>query len=130
AAALVDLIADPNPVVAGQAIRWAGEAQAAASVPRLVERLRDKNLTLRFRAATALGRIGDPSSVNVLLDSLAGEAQWPRYASFTALNRVGRAHSKAWAAIVSRLSDSNSRIAEGAQFALRATYDLGLIRAL
>ncbi|HAB18007.1 MAG TPA: hypothetical protein DCE44_16350, partial [Verrucomicrobiales bacterium] len=127
---LANLVMSPDLIVARQAMRRAGEARDTRAASKLVARLRDQDPSLRFAASTALGQVAAPEAVGPLLEALGDEASWPRYAAFTALNRIGRAHSNAWPAIVRRLTDPDPRIAQGASFALRATYDLALVRAL
>jgi len=58
------------------------------AVPIVESRLRDPDPSIRFAAATALGRLADPASVGPLLQALlAPETElWPRFAQFTALH--------------------------------------------
>ncbi len=53
-------------------------------------RLRDQDASVRFRAATALGRIGDSAGVPGLIEALDEPDAFARVA-YTALNRIGRA---------------------------------------
>ena len=56
----------------------------------------DADASVRFQAATALGRIGDPQAVPGLVEALDEADLFARYAAFTALNRIGRADPTAW----------------------------------
>jgi HEAT repeat protein len=47
-----------------------GEIKDARAVPYLVEALDDKDDFVRFFAAEALGKIGDPSAVEPLMESV------------------------------------------------------------
>lgn len=124
------LIADPDAVVAGQAIRRAGEERIGAAGPALVQALGQAEPMLRFRAATALGRLASPAAIPVLQGLLADDDSWVRFAVFTALNRIGRAHPDAWPVIVRGLADANPPVAEGTSFALQTTWDEPLATAL
>src|SRR5205085_1399716 len=53
-----------------------------------------------------------------------------RFAIFTALNRIGRTQPESWPAIVSALASENQRIREGAEFAMRETYEEQLLNWL
>jgi putative heme-binding domain-containing protein len=92
--------------------------------------LADADPSVRFWAATALGRIGSAESVPALLAALAEKDLYARYAAFTALNRIGRADPAAWAAVGRGLSDPDPAVREGTAFALRETYDEKLVGVL
>jgi len=128
--ALLRLIGDPDLRVAGQASRWAGEAREEGAVLGLVKQLRSPSAVLRFRAATALGRIGSIAALGPLAESLTDENTWTRYAAFTALNRLGRGQPATWPELVHLLAQGNPRAAEAARFALQNTFDPRLAAAL
>lgn len=127
---VASLARDPDPLVARQALRLAGERRLTATLPGLLQQLGASDRSLRVRAATALGRLGDPRAVPALLAALDESDLFARYAAFHALNRIGRADSTAWPAIVAALADDRPRIAEGAALALRSTEDEALLAAL
>lgn len=127
---LVRLIADADPRVAAQAMRWAGESRVESALPALLGQLKSDSAERRFRAATALGRLSRPETVVDLQSVLADPDSWVRYAAFTALNRVGRTSPAAWNSVVRGLASPNPQVAEASAFALRATYDPALVPAL
>jgi putative membrane-bound dehydrogenase-like protein len=127
---IIAVLNDKDDTVRAQAIRQLGTRQARNAVPLLVAALEDKNRAIRFRAATALGRIGSISAAPALVWALYEKDLFTRYAVFTALNRIGRADSFAWTEIVKGLDSANTTIREGAQFALRETYDEAVVKAL
>ena len=93
-------------------------------------RLRDEDASIRFQAATALGRLGDIASVPSLLQSLDEKDYFARYAAFTALNRIGRADPAAWTAIARGLESDRPAIREGTIFAMRDTHEDVVVAAL
>lgn len=121
---------DPDPGVRRQAVRALGHGRRGEAVPDLCERLMDSEASVRFQAATALGRIGAAAAVPALLAALEETDLFARYASFTALHRIGTNTPSAWPAIVRGLTSEKERIREGTYFALRDTYDEGLLTAL
>src|SRR6266568_1811699 len=90
---------DADASVARQAIRQLGARRVREAVPLLTRLLRRSDPSIRFQAATALGRIG-------------------------------RAHPDAWPAVVAGLASESERVREGTAFALRETFDAGLVAAL
>ncbi len=121
---------EPHHELRQQAIRQLGAHGVSAAGPILRDRLHDNETSVRFEAATALGRIGESSAVAALLSTLTEPDLFARYAVFTALNHIGRQHPEAWATIAVGLSNDHERIREGAQFALRETYDVQLVKVL
>ena len=121
---------EPHHELRRQAIRQLGARGVSEAALVLRERLHDNETSVRFQAATALGRIGEASAVTALMSSLMEPDLFARYAAFTALNRIGRQHPEAWSTIAAGLSDDSERIREGAQFALRETYDVQLAKVL
>src|SRR5207302_626458 len=96
-AVILASLKDEDPSVRRQAARQLGTRAVQDAVPDLVKLLvGDPDRSVRFHAATALGRIGQPSAIDSLLASLPEPYLFTRYASFTALNRIGRAQPIAW----------------------------------
>jgi putative heme-binding domain-containing protein len=85
---------------------------------------------LRFRAATALGRIGSPTAVPALLAGLDEQDLFARYAMFKALNRIGWTDRGAWPAILKGLESDKPAVRENTTYALRNAYDEALVTAL
>jgi len=125
-AALNDKVA----TVQAQAARELGTRQAKDAVGLLIAMIDSTNAALRFRAATALGRIGDREAVWPLKQALVQKDLFARYAAFKALNRLGLSDPKAWPQIVEGLASVKPEIREGAFFATRETYSVGLVKAL
>ena len=130
--AIISLLTDQQVDVSirMQAARQLGTRKAREAIAPLTTALNDPNAAMRFRAATALGRIGDRQPVGALIDKLAEPDLFARYAVFTALNRIGAAEPAAWDTIVQALSSEDSRVREGAVFAMRNAYDQSLVSAL
>ena len=121
---------DADPVVCRQAIRQLGTRRVIEAVPALLDRLKDRDASVRFHAATALGRIGEAAAAPALLLALEEQDLFARYAIFTALHRIGTNTPSAWTAIVRGLESGSARVREGTVFALRETYDEQLLKAL
>jgi HEAT repeat protein len=67
-----------------------GALRAAAAVPQLLKALQDSGWAVRFEAARALGRIGDPAARELLERTVRYEAVAPvREAAAQALERIG-----------------------------------------
>ena len=113
-----------------QAIRQLGTRRVTDAVKPLIGRLADPEASVRFQAATALGRIASPKAAAPLLAALDEKDFFARYAVFTALNRIGRNNAAQWPAIVKGLNRRESDIREGTEFALRETYDSTLVAEL
>ena len=92
--------------------------------------LADSDPSVRFQAATALGKIDGRSEVQPLQKLLADSDAVVRYAAFTALNSVGRADPDGWRLICEGLKDSDPLIRGNTGYAFRETYDLKLVEAL
>ena len=113
-----------------QAARQLATRQVRDAVPELVPCLRDADATIRFWAATALGRIGDARAVPALSGALEQTDLFARYAAFHALTRIGQADPKAWPAIAQGLASPSSAVREGTMFALRDAYAEGAVTTL
>ena len=92
--------------------------------------LGDTDASVRFHAATVLGKIGAAPEIGPLQDRLADSDAVVRYAVFTALNHIGRAHPETWPIICNGLQHTNPVIRDNTAFALRETYDLKLVQSL
>ena len=121
---------DPSPLLRRQALRQLGSRREATAIPRIWNRLGDKDASVRFHAAAAFGRAGIPTAVPGLMDALDEPDDWVWYAVFTALNRIGCDHPEAWDEIAQGLRSEVDRVREGAAFAMRATYDARLVSAV
>src|SRR5258708_5493892 len=113
-----------------QAVRQLGTRAAKESSSILIHLLDHPDAALRFRAATALGRVGDLSAVAPLISHLAETDFFAHFALFTALNRIGRANPSAWEAIAKELGSQKTGVREGCVYAMREVYDESLIKAL
>ena len=121
-----------EPSVRRQAIRQLGQRRAKDALPELIGRLEDEDASVRFQAATALGRIADSEAIQPLETALlrGEEDEIARFAMFTALNHIGRSNPSTWSKMVPVLA---SRLPEHRDLALltfRETYDPALTRAL
>jgi putative membrane-bound dehydrogenase-like protein len=131
--ALVQLArSEPDQAVRRQAIRQLSQRRAIEAAEPLQTLVRDfgADASLRFHAATALGRIGATSAIPALAAALDQLDVFSRYAAFTALNEVGRRHPDAWAVIATGLTHTNERIRTATAYALRETHDIKLVSAL
>lgn len=117
-------------VVRRQAIRQLGTRRVRDAAPVLVGLLRDPDASIRFQAATALGRIADPAAISALQMALAEKDLFAHFAIFTALHRIGLSNPSAWPMIVAGLAHDAPAIREGTRFALRDTYVEALVSAL
>jgi glucose/arabinose dehydrogenase len=113
-----------------QAIHQLTQRQVRDAVPVLIQSVRDPNASVRFHAATALRRLGDPRAVSALLGALAERDPFVRFAVFTALNHLGRAHLDLWPRLVRALDTSDAFARESVSFGLRETFDSDLVKVL
>ena len=129
---LQNALNDKSPLVRRQAIRRVATRRDATVGPQLVQRLReDGDAAVRFHAATALGRLGDPDGLGALILAPSWEQDGSvRYAAFTAVNRIGREHPATWPWVANGLRSSVPNVREGAALALRGTYDGALVEAV
>lgn len=128
--AIIAALKDKDVTVQMQAARELGTRSVRQARDPLTALLHATNAALRFRASTALGRIGDRAAVPALMKELDQKDLFARYAAFFALRRIGLADPKAWPEIVDGLANTNAAIREGVMFAMRETYDPALARAL
>jgi putative heme-binding domain-containing protein len=128
--AILSALQDKDATVHAQAAREQGTRQAKDAAGPLIAMLDSTNDMLCFRAATALGRIGDRAAVEPLKEALAQMDLFARYAAFKALNRIGLADAAAWPQIVDGFANLKPEIREGVLFATRETYDPDLVKAL
>jgi putative heme-binding domain-containing protein len=122
--------ADKDPVMRRQSIRELGMGRVKQSLRALRDSLKDGDASVRFQAATALGRIGSLEAIPELLATLTEQDFFARYAVFTALHRIGTNSPAGWPLIVHGLQSDDPRVREGTVFALRETYDEQLVAAL
>ena len=115
-----------------QAMRQLGLRRASEARDALTALVQDSSAdaSLRFLAATALGRIGDTGAIPALAAALDQTDIFARYAAFTALNDIGRAHPESWKTVAEGLDNTNGRVREATAFALRETEDVQLIAVL
>jgi len=117
-------------LVVRQSIRFLGERRGLNSAAALVTRLEDADASIRFRAATALGRIADTNSIAALINRLTDSESFVRFAVFTALKRIGRVDQRTWPLIALGLERDDPIVRQGTLFALRETYEPRLARTL
>ncbi len=122
--------AGDDPGMIRQALRALGTSPSRDAVKPLMRQLQHPDASVRFHAATALGRVADTRAIPALITALDESDSFTRYAVFTALNHLGCSHPESWPSIVKGLNHSKPRVREGAAFALRGTYDLKLAQAL
>jgi len=127
--AIVAAMDSPDVVLRRQAIRQLGN-RTTALFARMRWAHNHDDASVRFAAATALGRMGDAANVGVLPSLLRDRDPVVRFAAFTAMNRIGRQKPQAWDYIVDRLRSENDGEREGIVFALRETYDVKLVSEL
>ena len=128
--AIIAALKDKDETVEMQAARQLGTRTVRPAASALTALLHRTNAAVRFRASTALGRIGDPAAVPALFKELDQKDLFARYAAFLALRRIGQANPKAWPRIVQGLANTNPAIRQGVEFAVRETYDPELVKAL
>lgn len=131
-AAITRSVYSLEPAVRRQAVRQLGLRRARSALAEIMGRLEDDELSVRFQATTALGRIADPAAIRSLRAVLqdVGSDDYLRFAAFTALNRIGRANPNTWSRMVSFLTHSDPTFRERAGLIFRDTYDPQLISAL
>ena len=107
-AELLGDLRDPDPVRVGPEARGEGEGPtvsfvgSAGSVPILVEALRERDGSVRAKAARALGSIGPAAreAIPVLLDALHDREAHVRWDAARALGQIGAAAAEGLAAAV------------------------------
>lgn len=129
---IISAIYGVDPVLRRQAIRQLGLRRVRGAVTELTGRLEDEDASIRFQAATALSRIGDPATVRPLIDALGVPETdvVARFAEFTALNRIGLQNPNTWVRIVAVLDGKSEALREAVSMSLRETYDTALVKAL
>lgn len=73
-----------------------GETGSARGVPRLAMLLTHRDELVRARAATALGKIGDPAAADALKDAVTDLSPRVRASAATALGAVGVKKARTW----------------------------------
>jgi putative membrane-bound dehydrogenase-like protein len=112
-----------------QAIRQMGMRGAEGKLS-VMQAWLDPEPSVRVAVASAIGRIGDVRTIDVLGAMLKDDDPNVRYAAWTAMNRMGCRDAKAWRQIVEDLATPKERQRQGIVFALRETYDLALLKEL
>lgn len=93
--------------------------------------LQDPDDSIRFEAATALGRINDIDSIESLLKlTTTGEPSWIYFAAGNALNRMGRTDPGVWSRLVNALDTNDIARRDALSYALRNTYEPKLVEEL
>ena len=128
--AILAALKDKDAGVQMQAARQLGTRRVREATKPLIALLQSTNAAVRLHAATALGRIGDPAAVPALLAALDEKDLFARYSAFFALRRIGLADPAAWPRILEGFASAKASVREGVSFAVRETYDVGLVRAL
>ncbi|HEV8377482.1 MAG TPA: HEAT repeat domain-containing protein [Tepidisphaeraceae bacterium] len=90
----------------------------------------DRDASVRFAAASALGRISDLAALSFLETLVRDSDPVVRFAAFTAMNRIGRQQPNAWEHLVDLLKSEDDSLRQGMLFTLRETYDAKLVREL
>ena len=103
-----------------QIARLFGTRRTATST--LLRLLKDEDLSVRFAAATALGRIGNTDAIEPLLRLVDSPDLFLRYSAWTALNRIGR-QKASWDGIAEGFKSDRTPTREGTLFAFRETYE-------
>ena len=85
------------------------------AVPALIQALRDRSENVRFAAAEALGKLGDPQAVPALIQALGDSDWYVRRAAAEALVKIG---TPAVPALIRALGDSDSDVRAVAAWAL------------
>ena len=132
-AAVIELVqSEKDAALRRQAMRQLGLRRAPEAGRALATVAIDQSAdpSLRFQAATALGRIGEVSAIPALLTALDQSDVFARFAAFTALNVIGRARPESWGTIAAGLGSTNDRVREATALALRETYDAPLVAVL
>jgi putative membrane-bound dehydrogenase-like protein len=117
--------------VVRQAMRQLGTRRVAGALPVLTRAMFSEDASVRFHAATALARVGDPGAVLELVAAFhAPTDPWARHAGSVALNRIARAHPEVWERLAAELRAPADEASQGCAFAMRETYDARLVEAV
>lgn len=121
-----------EPSVRRQVLRQLGTRKVRSAVEEVAGRLEDEDLSVRFQAAVALGRLADPAAFRALwetLDTPAADA-FLNYATAAALNKLARATPSLWPRIVAGLNSKSAGLPDKVRWICRETYEPGLVSAL
>ncbi len=128
--AIKALLESKHASVRQHAIRQLGTRRVGSLASAVEPLLTDPRQKVQFEAATALGRMGQQSSIDPLMSKFDEKDSFTRFATFTALNRIGHNQPATWSKIASVLNHKDSRFREGAFLALRETSDIALAGVL
>lgn len=92
---LTQLLESPHEQIQREAIKNLGRMgpEAASTLPRLYEALKDPNFVIRLEAAIAIGFIGNKDQTGVLLPLLDDEIEAVRFQVISALAFIGDARA-------------------------------------
>jgi len=108
--------------------KMAKRSSPSRSIESLIDRLNDRNASVRQAAVEALGETRDPSAVEHLIPVLSDANESIRLATVVALGKIG--DSRAVEHLVSVLADSNESIRQAAVEALGQIGDLRAVEYL
>ncbi|MGD2181803.1 HEAT repeat domain-containing protein [Lusitaniella coriacea] len=89
-------------------IKLLGMTRSGCAVPFLARLLQHKNSSVRWRAASALGNIGNEAAVNPLISALHHKDSWVRWIAASALEKIG--NEAAVNPLISALQDEDSDV--------------------
>lgn len=128
--AILELARSGETPVKRQAIRQLGTRRTPGIRNDLINALHDAEASVRFQAATALGRIADPLSIEPLVAAAGEPDLFARYAVVEALRRIGQSDPRLWPMIAGRLAHKDPAIRQAIAFALRDQYQVEAVNAL
>ena len=133
-AARADILAlagSTEAVLAAQALRQLGQRSVAEAGDVAQKQLGATAATVRFQAATLLGRIGRIGQIGPILQRLANETDATvRYALFTAMRGMGQRDESVWPGVVAGLASGHAAVRDGCSFSLREVWAAPLVPLL
>ncbi len=125
AAVLTSAFHSPHADVRAQAARAFGERRVKTELAALVALLMDKEPEVRLQAVIALGRIGEPESINALLPHLAEPDVFIAFSTRQALRRIND-----WKEAARGLDDINAKVRLGTLATLELVYEKDAVEDL